>query len=187
MAINYNPGGDVSNSGKFVDQEGYYHFVIIEPREIAQKRDGSIIPGKLCQFECVVLESTVPNQHDKEWSVCLNEPRADMKDGGDFVRKVADRWWLALGVATRQQIEQKIPLQIDVAALKGRQFIAKLKSKDKYIDLDGADVFHVDDPAVKNIKKSVAHLAKIRPELRWAGAQSQAATKTTSSVDPDNL
>jgi hypothetical protein len=40
---------------------------------------------------------------------------------------------------------------------------------------------------VKDIKKSVPHLAKIRPELRWAGAQSQAATKTTSSIDPDNL
>ena len=190
MAISYESGGDLSQ-GKYLDQEGYYHFVITEAREVAQKRDGSVITGMLCQFECTVLASTVPGQEDKEWSVCVKAPRPDMKDGGEFTRKIADRWWLATNAMTRQQIEQKARVSIDVASLVGRQFIAKLKKSDKYMDLDGSDVYHVDDPAVKDQPKAVARLAQIRPEFRWTASQAtKPATPPASSTpkaDPDLL
>ena len=126
MPIEYDPGGDLSNSGKFVDQEGWYHFLVMEGKEVATKRsDGSIIPNMLAQFELSVLESTVPEQRDKTMSVCVRAPSPTHKDGGDFCRKVADRWWLALAFATRQDLEAKKRLSIDVAAARGRQFIAK--------------------------------------------------------------
>ena len=193
MPIEYEGGGDVSNGGKYLDQDGYYHFVITEAREVAQKRDGSVIAGMLCQFECQVLASSVPGQEEKEWSVCIRAPRADMKDGGEFSRKLADRWWLALNAMTRVQIEQKARVSINVEQLRGRQFIAKLKKSEKYMDLDGADVYHVDDPAVKDQPKNVARLAQIRPEFRWTGATKpstppvEKVESTGPKADPDNL
>ncbi len=183
MPIDYESGGDVS-TGKYLDQPGFYHFVITEAREIAQKRDGSVINGMLCQFECQVLESSVAGQEGKEWSVCIKAPRADMKDGGEFTRKIADRWWLALNALTRVQIEQKARVSINVESLRGRQFVAKLKSADKYMDLDGADVYHVDDPAVKDQKKSVARLAQIRPEFRWTASQQSTTPPKTEQTGP---
>lgn len=188
MPIEYDPGGDLSNSGKFVDQEGWYHFLVMEGKEVATKRsDGSIIPNMLAQFELSVLESTVPEQRDKTMSVCVRAPSPTHKDGGDFCRKVADRWWLALAFATRQDLEAKKRLSIDVAAARGRQFIAKVEKGDKYCDIAGAEIYHVDDPAVKDIKKSVADLAQIRPELRWVGSRAPAPTAPSSTVDPDRL
>ena len=168
MPISYTAGGDLSNSGKFVDQEGWYHFVVLEGKETATKRtDGSIINGMLGQLELVVLESSVPGQRDKAMSVCIRQPQASHKDGGDFCRKVADRFWLALGLASRADLEAKKNLSIDIVAAKGRQFIAKVEKGEKYCDIAGAEIYHVDDAAVAAQKKSVADLNLIRPELRW--------------------
>jgi hypothetical protein len=190
MPISYTAGGDLSNSGKFVDQEGWYHFVVLEGKEVATKRsDGSIIQGMLGQLECIVLASNVEGQRDKQLSVCIRAPAATHKDGGDFCRKVADRWWLALSLATREQLESKQNLMIDIVAAKGRQFIAKIEKGDKYCDIAGAEVYHVDDAAVKDQKKSVDDLGKIRPEFRWISKQPAPASPapTTPAADRDVL
>lgn len=189
MPLEYDAGGDLSNNGKFVDQEGWYHFVVVEGKEVATKRsDGSIIPGMLCQFELIVLDSSVPEQRDKTMSVCVRAPSPQHKDGGDFCRKVADRWWLALSLASRQDLEAKKRLSIDVASARGRQFVAKVEKGEKYCDIAGADIYHVDDPAVKNQKKSIDDLNRIRPELRWVGSQTAAPAPTSQmKTNPDDL
>lgn len=189
MAISYDAGGDLSNSGKFVDQEGWYHFVVVEGKETATKRsDGSIIPNMLAQLELIVLDSSVPEQRDKTMSVCIRAPQPTHKDGGDFCRKVADRWWLALNLASRADLEAKKRLSIDIASARGRQFIAKVEKGEKYCDIAGADIYHVDDPAVKAIKKSVDDLNRIRPEFRWVGSQSTPTTPPPAmKTDPDSL
>ena len=180
MPIKHETGGDLSNSGKWIEQEGWYHFGVIAATETPTKRDGSIIAGALGKIDVEALESTAKSEIGKGMDITLWPPEARHKDGGDFARKCLDRYWLALNLATRQQLEAKgTALEIDLAKARGAQFIAKLvKSSDgKFMQVDGANIFHVDDPAVKDQPKNVKALAIIPPAHRWAGEQSKPASE----------
>ena len=59
MAIKHETGGDLSNSGKWIEQEGWYHLGVIAATETPTKRDGSIIAGALGKIDVEDRKSVV--------------------------------------------------------------------------------------------------------------------------------
>lgn len=184
MPIDYEAGGDISTGGKWLDQEGWYHFVVLAASETPTKRDGTLIPGAIGKLEVACLASTVPGQEDKTTEITLFPPSANHKDGGDFARKVLDRTWLALGLMTQQQIETKAKVRIDLNQAVSRQFIARMAKDEKYLRLNGADIYHVDDPQVKDQPKNAAALRALPPSQRLISerAETKPAPSTAAAA-----
>lgn len=181
MPIDYEAGGDISTGGKWLDQEGWYHFVVLAATETPTKRDGTIIPGAIGKLEVACLASTVPGQEDKTTEITLFPPSASHKDGGDFARKVLDRTWLALSLMTQQQIETKAKVRIDLTQVVSRQFIARMVKDDKYLRLNGADIYHVDDPDVKDQPKNMTALKALPAAQRRVSSQGAAKQQTVAA------
>lgn len=181
MPIDYEAGGDISTGGKWLDQEGWYHFIVLDASEQPTKRDGTLIPGAIGKLDLAVLAGTVPGQEDKTTEITLFPPSPNHKDGGDFARKVLDRTWLALGLMTQQQIETKARVSINLSQAKSRQFIARMVKDDKYLRLNGADIYHVDDPDVKDQPKDVTALRALPAAQRRVSSQEGAKRETVAA------
>lgn len=174
-------GGDASGGhADKLDVEGVYHFIIDEGTDMPLNRDNSPVNNADFRIKCKVVCGLVAGQEEKNCDITFFHPKSDSKDGGDFTRKKADRFFIAANYATPKQIEDKDEFDVDWEKIGGRQFIARMKkAKDpKYLEIDGADAFHVDDPAVKpqfdklaDQKRRQEFLRHIPPAQRWPNSQ----------------
>lgn len=187
--FDYEAGGDLSNGGTWLAEPGTYHLMIVEMQEEPTSKDGNLIPNAAFRVACVVGDGTVAGQKDKTTDITFFQPKASDKNEGAFARKKIDRFFVAVGLATEQQIKDKAKLSIDLQDAVGSQFIAKLeKEKDdsKFLSLSFADIFHVDDAAVAGIPKDKDCLSLIPASQRLIGKQAPAATngKATAAAKP---
>jgi hypothetical protein len=168
--------GDDWSGSSFLDQPGTYHLAITAVDEAPAKRDGSLIDNAFFRMSVAVLAGTVPDQQDKTTDLTFFWPKPSDRDGGKFRTKQIDRCFSAAGLVTEDQKGKEV--DIDLQLMVGRQVVAKLdKSQDdKYLQLSFADIYHVDDPAIKGIPKNAEALKLIPASQRRVSANGAAAT-----------
>ena len=77
----------------------------------------------------------------------------------------------AVLLATIGDDDKEKDLDLDLRQCVGRQFVARMEMDDdgKNLNLAYADIYHVDDPAVKEVPKNEAALKLLPPALRRIG------------------
>ena len=178
MPITHETGSDFDAGGKFLSAEGWYHLVVTSATDTPTKRDGTIISGAAFRVDCTVAAGTSPNCQDKQCDITFFAPKASSKDGGEFSRKVIDRAFLAMNAIDPTGKNKTV--SIEATDLVGQQFIAKFSKDDKYLSLDGANIYHVDDPEVKDQPKNEAVLNIIDEKHRLIGSRTRADVPQTA-------
>lgn len=163
----YSSTSDVAVGGnKFLkaNDDGWFHMFVTASREGGVKHNGSPLDNAMFQITCEVLAATKEDCIGKTWDTTVYYPKPGSKDGGAFQGKIVDRFLLAMAVYKLKQLLDSQDRDFDADKdLVGRQFIVKLKtdkgSDDKeYIGVDGAHIYHPDDPAVADQPKNADYL-----------------------------
>jgi hypothetical protein len=181
MAFNYQTGGDTTTGGSRLTEPGTYHQVVTEITDQPTKKDGSLIPNAAFAATLGVLDGTTPGQKDKSVNLIFFNGKVGEPKSEAFAKKKMDRFFMAVGMLTPQQVESEASVSLNLPDAIGRQLVAKYeknKPEDKFVDLSFADIYHVDDAAVKEVPKDVAALKLIDAKLRWPNGQPPAAPKS---------
>lgn len=176
MALRHNAGGDVSTGGNWMSEPGIYHMLVVESTETPTKRDGSPISEAICRVTLSCLAGTVDGQRDKGFDLTFWHGKPGDEKSQAYATKRLDRFFLATGLMTRAEIEQKVSKDIELADANGRQLVLELEEREsatgkKFLDLKFAEIYHVDDPAVASVPKDAAALKLISASLRWPGGK----------------
>jgi len=150
----------------FLDKPGWFHFLVNLIDEQPTKRDGGAIDG--IRVECTCLGGTEASQEKRSFDPVLFNPSENHKDGGEFATRVhlrlADACCFPLPAAGEE-------VDIDWSKAKGSQIVALVKlskgqdGKER-LEIDGAHIYHVDDPDVKEIPKNQKMLALLPASKR---------------------
>lgn len=160
---------DVSS---FLDKPGQYHVAVDRVEENPVSKAGKLCEGVRVHFQ--VLAGTDPSQAKRSHGELVFGPSLDSKDGGEFARKKIGRLIRALGLHDKQSgklAEQCRSVQIDWEEARGRQmvvFIVPQEDEPKYVQVQGAHFYKVDDP-------EVAHVPKCERSLKLMGAAKTAS------------
>lgn len=182
-----------------IERPGTYHLIVIVVDEYPKKRNGEPIPG--WRITCGVLAGTEDCEKGKEVDLILRNPSASHNDGGKFCQKLQGRFLLVTGFVQENEAGKEIDINLEELA-PGRQFLAKFSVQNKQnptdaerIDLDYANLWHVDDAFVSEVPKDEPNLKNIPQELRLiSGKDSKGpdpptdgkAEKTSSSRSEPN-
>jgi hypothetical protein len=172
--MKHRTGKDFKGGGKYLAEPGTYHMAILDVTETPTKRDGTLINNAAFRATMSVLSGTVTGQEEKIYEATWFDPRQDAKDGGAFDTKKIDRFLLATGLI--HEADKESEMDINLAKAAGRQVLIRLEkrtSKDgkEYLQLQGADIFHIDDPDCKSCPKKESALSLIPASLRKIGNQ----------------
>lgn len=163
MPVEMDMSADIS-SGAFLKQPGTYHLFCIDSEEVAQDKDGKPLDGfRIC---CEAVAGTTPGFEKKQFDLVVFHPNASHKDGGAFSLKIRTRALVALGKIHPNETGQRKVIDLTPETTKGCQFIATLKEKDGHLKLDGANIYHVDDPEAGPFPKNERMLGYLRPDQR---------------------
>lgn len=176
--------GEDFSAGKFLDRPGKYHAVITAYDEpVRNKKTGDIVANSICEWHCEVLAGTIEGQEGKTFRLAFFRPNPNNKDGGAFVRKILDRALLAVGVIGDTDKGREV--ELGPSDFVGRQFVVELEKKDKYIDLKGAEIYHVDDPEVSEVSKNEKALKGIPARYRRIAGSPPKANGPVEEADVD--
>jgi hypothetical protein len=172
----------VTGGGGFIKELGIYHFLITEGHDDLGKRkkDGSRSSISGCTLELVCLEGSVDDSAGKSHSETLFYPSPN---GSKAANEIKSRAIAALLIATNKMQPSELggEMAIDQAvidSMRDCQILMKLrrqKEKDgdgnytidtDFLELDFANIYHVDDPDVKGVRKDTEALALIPKEHR---------------------
>lgn len=189
MAYKHTTGGDTSDGGKFLADDGTYHLLVTKMDETPTKKDGTPIDNAAFRAELAVLAGTVESQKDKVTDILFFGPKPSDKNDGAFAKKKIDRFFLAAGLATREQLDQKDnELDIDLQQACGRQIVAKFTSEEGkngklMLGLSFTDIWHVDDSSCKAVPKDAESLAMLPATERWIGEKATDKKPADKSAD----
>lgn len=181
-------GGDISQAGEYLKEEGTYHFMITHVTDMPTirggNRKGELVANAAFEVTCSVCDGTTPNQRDKIFPVTFFHPDTSGTDEQQArAKKTYDRFWLATGMLTRAQVEtQDLAYDIDLDKLVGRQLFIKVSKKSDGYLTAWSDFHHIDDPEMKGIPHDKNAIAMIPKDQRWIG--SQAAKAPTQPARP---
>jgi hypothetical protein len=156
----------------FLSEPGTYHLAVLVVDEQPVSNAGQPLNG--FRASCSVLDGTIQGQQRREIDLMFFAPKATDKNGGEMAKKKIARFAMATGIISNPQPGQRVTLDLQAAA--GRQFVAELeRQKDKttgeptrFLQLAWANIWHVDDPEVRDVPKSAQALALLPSELRRA-------------------
>jgi len=194
----------VARNNLSIEFPGTYHMVVtkIDPEPL--KKSGERIDA-LC-IHVGVVAGTDQRCVGNNYEVYLNNPSHANKDGGEFLRRIQTRFFFVTKLVAEDQLDKEVEIDLDDAI--GRQFIAKFSEEEyqgkKQVKLSGVDMWHVDDPYVKDIPKDSLSINQIAKDLRMVekspskpvkthpaakvpATQYQEPTVASSSVDVDAL
>ena len=165
------------NAAPYLKKPGRYHVVVTELDGNPSSRDGKPMDALKVGFE--VLDGTEKSEIKKAGEMLLWKGKPTDKDGGEMANKKLTR----LAVAFGGQHSPGGKGKIDLVGSLGRQIVVDMqprKSGDKeYLDVNYANIYHVDDPAVADVPKSEASLALIPAAWR-----KQSVASVVSSIAP---
>lgn len=173
--MKHRTGGDF-NTGGFLSEPGTYHLCVTDATENPTNKSGGLIDNAAFRVSCEVLSGTVAGQEHKTIDILFFHPKATDKNEGAFARKKIDRFLLAVSLVGDDDKDKDI--DIDITKCVGRQFVAKLEQDEenaKFLRVAFADIYHVDDPAVKAVPKNEDALKLMPAALRKIGNQPAAA------------
>ena len=204
----------VSGGGGFLDEPGTYHFVINQAFDDQGKRkkDGTRSAISGCTLELVCLGGTVDGCEGKSHSETLFYPSPQ---GSEKANAVKLRALAALLIASNQMTPDQLggQMEIDQSVLdaivqRETQVVMKLRQQmendgngnytvvTKFLELDYANVYHVDDPEVAAVPKDAEALGLLPKEHRhdeaWfsfkkRSAEPVAAAASSESFDMDDI
>lgn len=159
MGFNTSEAGELAGGGdsEFLKEPGKYHMVVVAHRTNRMAKD-TIIDGNT--LDCVVQAGTTEGQEDKKFGITLHNPKISASDKGKswFRRKLS-----AILVACNliEPIKLGGTCDKDWVDMIGAQLIVDLVHDDegKYLDINFANIYHVDDPRVKDVPKNKAAIA----------------------------
>lgn len=172
FAFEQPPEDDGANSS-FLSKPGFFHVVVMAQDPQPMNFDKSkYLDGLHVTFG--ILAGTHPDQFDKTFDQLFLRGNADQKDQGKF----CNRRLLKLFLAT-SMMGQHVPGQqtaLDTAAMVGRQLVIEVEERPnsaqaknpngKHIELKFDCLYHIDDPAVKDVPKHPQFIAAIPAALR---------------------
>lgn len=169
--MKHRTGGDF-NTGGFLSEPGTYHVCVTDATESPTNKSGALIDNAAFRVAVEVLAGTVAGQEHKTQDLLFFHPKATDKNEGAFARKKIDRFLLAVGLVSDEDKDKD--LDIDITKCVGRQFVVKLEHDEesqKFLRVAFADIFHVDDAAVKAVPKNEDALRLIPAAMRRIGNQ----------------
>lgn len=169
---------DDFGGGNFLKIGGTYHLLILDIA--TEDKDGKLIDG--FRVNCEVVDGT---QRDKEGctetkkttGITFYNGKMSNKDGGRFLRQRQAAFFVAANILTPQDIPAILAKKVkpDLSLGVAQQFIATIVPNEKgYMDLNGHDIYHVDDPAARGFPKDAACLDLIPKENRRKPEELQA-------------
>lgn len=159
----------VETGGSFLEQPGTYHFAVLDVDEQPQSKSGQLIDGFRVTAE--VLAGTVDGQEGRQVDLIFFNPKLTDKNNGEFAKKRQWRFGMAVCLVggPKKPGEQAT---VNLQDAKGRQFIATVAYDDrdtsgrKFLQLNFADIWHVDDPQAPRFRLNEAALAWLPKEMR---------------------
>jgi hypothetical protein len=156
----------------YCQSPGTYHVIV---KDI---QDRPLIKGQVKQALMItteVLAGTVPDEMGKELRLFLYYPNLTWKDGGEFAKVKIYRFFKACGLADRKQLGDT-NIEIDLQKAIGRHIVVAVQkgmTKDgqpsQYLQVSGADIWHVDHEDVEGIPKDQRLLDALDPSMRLIG------------------
>ena len=182
MSWEYETGGDLSSGGKFLKEPGTYHLLVSsvdEPPVLSKGNNPQPIDNVAFKVNLSVCDGTVEGQKDKTTDILFFAPKLGGKDDGAFARKKIDRFLVATGMLTEEQVLSKAKVSLNLQDIEGRQLVAKFQMDrdDKYLELAFSDLWHVDEPDVATVPKDKEALSLIPTSLRKIGAKPKPEAK----------
>lgn len=167
------PPEDDGSSSSFLSKPGFFHVIVMAQDPQPMNFDKSkYLDGLDVTFG--VCSGTHPDQYDKTFDQLFLKGNAEQKDGGKFCNRRLLKLFLATGLMGQHVPGQQT--QLDTAQLVGRQLVIEVEERPnsaqaknpngKHIELKFDCLYHVDDPAVKDVPKHPQFLASIPPQLR---------------------
>lgn len=143
--------GEGDLHGRVPVKPGWYHVVVLQMDNSRAKIDG-LWP------EFQVLAGTTAGQTGKTIREIFNDPSPDHKDSGRFCKQRRATLAVALGIVPKSAVGTKPRINWEDGI--GRQCIIKVDMKEdaKYPNIDGLNIFPVDDPEVSHVPKDAEAL-----------------------------
>ena len=196
---------NLDQEGNGLREAGKYHCVVLRVEENPTNKDGKMIDNAVFRASLAILDGTTPGQKDKQFDLIFFAPKMTHKDRGEMAKKKI--WFFASSIGCGAITNGKMAL--DFAAAVGRQTCMDIEMQEsKYKDAGGAEktshnpslvfcnVYHVDDPRVKDWPKDSIALGLLPAGLRKtaadfdtkkqppaAGTATPAAQQVTSKPD----
>lgn len=167
MALEFDQPETLEGGSTRCSKVGTYHVVVVDYVENPEDYSKKIVEGGF-EITCEIVQGTESSEIGKTIKHIFRPPSERHKDGGKFALLCMTKFYLAINKGVHQP-GVKAVLQYDSVA--GRQFLVQMKEKkgegDKvYIEIDGANFYHVDDITKEDVPKSAEYLAAIPAELR---------------------
>lgn len=176
-------------TSSFLDKEGQFHFLVnnIDEQPIS-KKDNSAMDGIKVELSCI--GGNEPSQVKRLFDPILFNPSEAHRDGGEFATRIHLR--LADACCLLGKANAGDDVEIDWSKAKGSQIVAFVKletGKDgkARLGIDGAHIYHVDDPEVAHVPKNEAMLKLLpadRRRAKPAAAKAAAAAKPAATGKP---
>jgi hypothetical protein len=174
MAFTYDAPDDLNNESQFLKDEGVFHLAVINAEEEAKYKRGD----KAGQFRngfALEFEVLTPGPHQKKMvEVFGRSPSLNHKDKGEFCRKVQGRILEAIAVINPSHYGKQATVELvrqdgdkSIVTVMGRQCIAKFKkNEDGYLELDGANIWHIDDPSAEKCERLTSAIDLLPKSVR---------------------
>jgi len=157
----------------YLTKPGFYHvFITAQDRAPMNFDKSKYLDGLGIEF--TVLAGTHLDQYEKTFEETFIKGNVNQKDKGNFCNRKLFKLFSATCL-----IQQHVPGQqttLDTELLLGRQCVIEVEEKPNsamakkpsgtHIEFKGDHVWHVDDPAVKDVPKHIKALERIPQELR---------------------
>jgi hypothetical protein len=166
---------DVDLGTTYVNQEGTYHIVVTEIEDRPQDEGGR--EQDYLQVSGIILAGTVATQAGRQVRLRFFPPNLNSRDQGKFAKKKLTRLFEALSFTGPEVRGKTVAMELDHAI--GRQFVAEVERQTYEVrhgkragqtaerfDLAFASIFHVDDPAVKDVPKQKTAITQLPKNLR---------------------
>jgi len=173
--------------GTFLQEPGTYHFAVMDVDENPQSKKGELLNG--FKVDC---EAMAGPHKGKQVELMFFNPKPTDKNNGEMAKKKQFRFAMAVVlVGGPKAAGEKVT--VDLQQAKGRQFIATVAhdnregndSAKKFLQLNFADIWHIDDPSAPQCERSQDAIKLLPAALRrkpesFAKADAGAASKSSS-------
>lgn len=167
-------------TSSFIDKEGQYHLLVNLVDEQPLSKDNAALDGIGLEASCI--GGNEPSQVKRTFRQTLFNPSENHRDGGEFATRVHLRLADACGLLGNADADEEV--EIDWSKAKGAQIVVYLKTeigKDKKerLQIDGAHIYHVDDPEVAHVPKNEQMLKLLPAAMRRKQSAPPADKKST--------